>query len=78
MNVAINFQLKIDRFNFLIQPFFPPQEKKKRISSKNTHPSNNLFRVVFQGRMEKPEAGIRNPETETEPEPEPELKLRPG
>ena len=30
------------------------------------------------GRMEKPESGIRNPDTETEPEPEPdpELKLR--
>ena len=34
----------------------------------------------FDGRMEKPESGIRNPETETETEtePEPELKLRPG
>ena len=28
------------------------------------------------GRMEKPESGIRNPDTETEPEPDPELKLR--
>ena len=47
---------------------------------------HNSQKHVSNGRMEKPESGIRNPEPEpemeTEPEPEtelePELKLRPG
>ena len=35
-----------------------------------------LKKSMQNGRMEKPESGIRNPETE--PELEPELKLRTG
>ena len=40
--------------NFLIQLFFPCRKKKIRISSKNTHTSNNLFRAVFQLFVWKP------------------------
>ena len=39
---------------FLNSTIFSPQEKKIRISSKNTHTSNNLFRAVFQLFVWKP------------------------